>query len=66
VTAEQARAALESADLTHGAEVLAAVLKIPKNTVYELARTGRCPVEPIRCGRSIRFRATDLRTLAGL
>lgn len=46
--------------------VTAGLLNVDPATVHRWVRTGRCPVEPVRVGGSIKFRAQEVASLAGV
>ncbi len=47
------------------AQDVAAVLEVSTTLVYDEVARGTFPLEPIRVGRLIRFRAADLAALVG-
>jgi predicted DNA-binding transcriptional regulator AlpA len=59
-------AALRSDALVVDVDVVAAALGVSKWSVYDQVRAGTFPIEPIRLGRSIRFRVSDVCALVGI
>lgn len=66
MTPAEALEPLRNGALVVDVEVLAAALDVSKWHLYDLVKRGESPIEPIRVGRSIRFRASDARILLGL
>jgi excisionase family DNA binding protein len=45
---------------------VAAALRISRWTVYDGVKAGTFPLQPIRIGRTLRFRRSDLNALLGI
>lgn len=66
LTPSRVREILASTALVVDAPVVAAALEMSTWALYESVKRGACPIEPIRVGRRLKWRTSDLRELLGV